>query len=331
MSHELEMNADGTARMFSVKLTAWHGLGTILTEAPTASEAIKHAGLDWTVSKRKLFFEKNGNQPQGCAKGHYAVVRDEDEKFLGHSGETWEPLQNSEAFKFFDPFVEAKEASYETAGSLDGGKRIWVLAKIKKDPIEVVKGDTVEKFILLSNRHNAGHAVMGALTPIRVVCANTEAMAIRTTKKLFKATHSKKMHDRLAEVQTQIAMADQAFEQTAEFYRAFARKQIKQEQLTRYINQVFGYADVVKKGREEAFKNAQHETINRLFETGRGSEISGVRGTLWGAYNAITEFIQHEKGSSKTLQDKRLESAWFGYGMNLNIHAFETAKEMVTA
>lgn len=327
MAHELEINADGTAKMFSVKQTPWHKMGVILPEAPTAEEAIKHAGLDWTVTKRQVQFKHRKDENYQTAKGQYAVVRDSDERYMGFAGETWQPLQNSEAFKFFDPFVQANEASYETAGSLDNGKRIWVLAKIKRDPIEIVKGDIIEKYILLSNQHRAGYAVRGALTPIRVVCANTEAMAFQSKKsQLFKATHSRKMEWNIERMQASISAADQAFEQTSEYYRAFSKRNVNQIDLTNYINNVFGFADVVKSGREQSFKDKQHETIQRLFETGRGSDIKGVRGTYWGAYNAVTELIQHEAGKQ---DDKRLNSAWFGQGMDLNIRAFNIAKEMV--
>ena len=102
MAHELELNQDGTARMFSVNETPWHKLGTIVTEAPTAAEAIKLAGLDWKVEKRKTYFAK-GQYPEltyEVVKGEYAVVRDSDEKQVGVAGEGWEPLQNSERSRF---------------------------------------------------------------------------------------------------------------------------------------------------------------------------------------------------------------------------------------
>jgi hypothetical protein len=129
----------------------------------------------------------------------------------------------------------------------------------------------------------------------------------------------------------EIAKADEAFKQTAEFYKTFSKVNIDSKKLTQFINNVFEFADVVNQGREQSFKDKQHETIIRLFETGRGSELQGVRGTLWGAYNAVTEFIQHEQGNKGTLEDKRLDNAWFGTGMKLNQQAFKVAKEMVAA
>lgn len=319
MAHEVE-------NMMSVKITPWHGLGVILPETPNAATAMKAAGLDWGVSKRPVMYQDRISQDGRLltAKKQYAVVRDSDESYLGHAGESWQPLQNTEAFKFFDPFVESGEATFETAGSLDHGRRIWVLAKINRNPIEVVKGDLIEKYILLSNCHRSGYAVRGALTPIRVVCANTEAMAFKHSEtRIFKATHSLKMTERLEQVQASIAAADEAFEQTAEFYKRFASKQVTQKQVIQFINQTFDYADVVANGRESAFKEKQTQTIIRLFETGRGSDIVGVRGTVWGLYNAATEFLSHENGKT---QEKILNSNWFGVGNKINKRAFEAAK-----
>lgn len=329
MAHELEIEND-TAKMFSVKETPWHHLGTILPEAPTSEEAIVAAGLDWEVEKRQLYFDPTRHEPQK-ADGQFAVVRKSDDRYLGGAGKGWQPLQNKQAFSFFDPFIESGEATFETAGSLDGGRRIWILAKINRDPIEVVKGDIVEKYVLLSNYHRAGCAVRGALTPIRVVCANTEAMAFNNKKtQVFKATHSKRMNERLTDVQGQIAQAESAFKQTAEFYRQFARKNVTKVETIQFINNVFNFADVVNAGREQAFKDKMTDTIIRLFETGRGSEIKGVRGTAWGLYNAVTEFVQHEEGHAK-LADNRLNSSWFGRGMDINVRAFDAAKELVAA
>lgn len=146
--------------------------------------------------------------------------------------------------------------------------------------------------------------------------------------RIFKATHSTKMQERLEQVQISIAAAEDAFKQTAEYYKRFAKINVDKKTVENYINTVFGYADVVNKGREEAFKKKQHETIQRLFETGRGSDIKGVRGTLWGLYNSVSEWTQHEMGK---IDEKRLSSAWFGSGMDLNIRAFNAAKDLVVA
>ena len=92
---------------------------------------------------------------------------------LGIVGPRFAVLQNKDAFGWFQPFLDAKEAALHTAGSLRGGSRIWVLAKLNRDPLVIAAGDEVEKFILLSHGHDGRLAVRGGFTPIRVVCQNT--------------------------------------------------------------------------------------------------------------------------------------------------------------
>src|SRR4051794_31311156 len=104
--------------MFSVRETPWHRLGSVVQEAPTAEEAIRLAGLDWSV----------GLEPVSLADGREAparaTVRSSDRSILGVVGPRWHPLQNADAFKWFDPFIASGEATFETAGSLDGGRRV---------------------------------------------------------------------------------------------------------------------------------------------------------------------------------------------------------------
>jgi phage/plasmid-like protein (TIGR03299 family) len=321
MAHLLEM-IDGKGQMFSVKQKPWHELGIILDNPPTSEEAIVAAGLDWTVKKHETFYISNEQMKDN--KGQYAIVREKDNSLLGHSGENWQPLQNKDAFKFFDPFIQAGEATYETAGSLENGKRIWVLAKINKDPLEIVKGDTVEKFILLSNTHSGGFAVTGGLTPIRVVCNNTLKGAMMSSKsRLFRATHSKQMITRLEDLQADIAQADAAFKMAGEAYRKFAKKQLNKSTFDQFMAQTFQWSTggVHSSKRDETIQKATTATIERLMEIGRGADIKGVQGTIWGAYNAVTEYVQHEQGKA----DTRLNRAWFGSGNNLNQRAFEAA------
>lgn len=309
--------------MMSVKKTPWHGLGTILEAPPTAEDAIVAAGLDWQVEKRPMWFEAkdlHGNMLP--TPDRFAIVRQTDNAYLGDSGAVWQPLQNKDAFRFFDPFVQSGEATYETAGSLEGGRTIWVLAKINRAPIEVVKGDEVTKYVLLTNKHTCGYAIQSTLTPIRVVCNNTLTGAINRANWLLKANHSSKMVERLEDIQEIIARADQSFTQAANAYRMFAKKSATSQIIDQILADTFEWSVSAESDREASFKRKQTETIMRLFETGRGTDIKGVNGTVWGLYNAITEYIQHEKGK---VEDKRLKDAWLGSGMKMNIRAFQSA------
>jgi phage/plasmid-like protein (TIGR03299 family) len=319
MSHEVE-------NMFSVKETPWHGLGRIVQEAPTAAEAIKLAGLDWKVVPTeiaRLETTPDGLVQNHIIRSHRAFIRDTDSALMGVLGQNYTPLQNSEAFAFFNPFLESGLASFETAGSLRSGKTVWILAKLNKAPIEVGKGDGVQKMLLLSNSHDGSLAVRVSFTPVRVVCANTLAMAHfkNDDNRYLRISHSKHVAANLTAVQEMVNAADAKFEATAEQYRALSRKDINQADLQQYVDLVFGYSDKDEERRALARKRAT-EDIQRLFETGRGQDLPGAKGTYWGLYNAVTEMLSYEKGRTT---DSRLNSLWFGENRNLNQKALDLA------
>jgi phage/plasmid-like protein (TIGR03299 family) len=319
MAHQVE-------QMFSVKQTPWHGLGHIIQEAPTAEEAIKLAGLNWNVQEQSIYRIISG-QPEKV-ESHKMLIRDDNDKQLGIVGKDYAPLQNDKAFQFFNPFIESGLAQFETAGCLREGKTVWVLAKLNKAPIEIGKGDQVAKFLLLSNGHDGSMAVRVGFTPIRVVCANTLAMSHEAGEsKLLRFFHSKQVNQRLDAVQEIINAADAKFEATAEQYRALAKADVDQKALSKYVEIVFKFS-AIEEARRQMAKDRITQDITRLFETGRGQDLKGAKGTYWGLYNAVTELLSYEKGRT---EDSRLNSLWFGDSKLTNKRALETALEMVVA
>ena len=157
--------------MFYTGAEPWHGLGEKLEQAPTISEAITASGLDWEVGLKDLFTRDGEEVPAR------APERKSDHRILGDVGPRYVPLQNHEAFDWFQPFIDNGEASLHTGGSLSHGQKVWVLAQLNRDPSEIVPGDEVQKFILLSNSHDGKTAIRVGYTPIRVVCVNTLAFA----------------------------------------------------------------------------------------------------------------------------------------------------------
>ena len=324
MAHGLEL-INGEAQMFYRGKAPWHNLGRFIepNEALTTEDAIVAAGLDWNVSTRPLFLENGIQAPSN------AVVRDDTETILGVVSQKYQPLQNKEAFKFFDPFIESGEAMFETAGSLREGKRIWVLAKINKDPLEIAKGDTVEKYILLSNGHDGLVSVRAGFTPIRVVCQNTLSMATNgDASQLIRLKHTKNLQENLDKVAEIMNLANAQFEATAEQYKFLANRTVSQADLDRYVKLVFvgeKYVEMEKLG----LKPAQRilENIIPLFEKGRGNDMASIKGTAWAAYNAVNEYLQYERGND---EDSRLDKLWFGDGANLNQRALGIITKLVS-
>lgn len=317
MSHEVE-------NMFSVAQTPWHGLGTVVNQAPDAATAINLAGLNWKVLENKISWHPNGQID--TVAGWKLLSRDTDNQVLGIVGENYHPLQNDKAFEFFNPFIESGLAQFETAGSLRQGKTVWILAKLNKTPIEISGGDRVEKFLLLSNGHDGTMAVRVGFTPIRVVCANTLAMSHAPGQsRLLRLFHSSRLSSRMEQVQEIINAADAKFEATAEQYRALAKSDVDQKSLEAFVDIVFGYSDQLEAERKNSRRQKMVEDITRLFETGRGQNLPGARGTFWGLYNSVTEYLSYEAGRSEAT---RLNALWFGQNKNLNQVALDAATKL---
>lgn len=313
MAHEVETMAFAGA-------TPWHGLGTSLAEDDLYdwTAASKKAGLDWTVDLVPLVTADNQAKVE-----HNAVRRSTDNKVLGVVGPRYHPLQNHDAFKWFQPFLDAKEAAMHTAGSLRGGSRVWVLAKLNRDPLVIAEGDEVEKFLLLSHGHDGSLAVRCGFTPVRVVCQNTLSMAhVADASKLIRIRHTKDVLENLANVRAVMDLANQQFEATAEQYRLLARKSINPADLRKYVLRVLRVEDDLEASTR--MKNII-DGIVRLAETGRGNDLPSVRGSYWTGYNAVSEWLTHERGRSA---DTRMNSLWFGDGAGTNRHALDVALDM---
>ncbi|MBP7766234.1 MAG: DUF932 domain-containing protein [Syntrophaceae bacterium] len=305
--------------MMYVGKTPWHGLGTPIPEDKQISvrEAIVAAKLDWQVELRPLYTEK----PDGGAKSgildHYAVCRTSDNAFLGLVGPDYVPLQNEEALKWFQPFLDFDSATLETAGSLNGGKQVWALAKIRNGNMDVGKEDPVAHYILLSNAHDGSIAVRVGFTPIRVVCNNTLTLAhYSKASRLLRVRHTSGLHYNLELVREIMNVAGREFSATVAQYRRLHKRGIDSSGLERYVRVVFSLPE--DKGGKELIPN-----IIYLFENGRGSKEAGR--TYWGAYNAVTEYLNYFRGRT---QDNTLGSLWFGESTRISRQALTTALKM---
>lgn len=308
--------------MFSVKEKPWHKLGVVVETAPTVREAIKLAGLEWNVELEKVWSNS------GIEMTDYkAVVRQDTHTALGIVGQNYKPLQNTEAFEWFEPFVENGLCSLETAGSLFNGKRVWILAKTKSSA-EVVDGDAVESYILLSNSHDGTNAVKVGFTPIRVVCNNTLSYA-ETNKlsQLIRVRHTQSVVENLKLVREVMDTVNNQFIATVEQYKELASHDISVEDLRKYVKQVFSVQKLENlildyEAREKAEIEAERKRLlTRIEEI---FELEPARKT-WNMYNAVNSYLCHERGYS---DESRLNSIWFGSNKQLDRKAFELAKKM---
>jgi phage/plasmid-like protein (TIGR03299 family) len=306
------MSANIDTMMF-LGSTPWHGLGTKISDGYIpVQEAMSLAGLNWTVDLEDCFLADGTAVPKTKISR-----RSSDGKILGTVGDRYTVLQNQDAFKWFEPFIESKQAHFETAGSLRDGKIVWVLAKTNIETTEITKGDAVDSYILLSHSHDGSLSIRSGFTPIRVVCNNTLNLALNSSSsKLLKLKHTRNAVLNLEVVREVMDVAKQEFIATAEQYRFLASRAISKADLNKYINLVLAKEDVDA----PEVRAKRVEEIECLFETGKGHELAG--NTYWGAYNAITEFNSWNRGRT---QDARLRSLWFGDNGTQNQKALELA------
>lgn len=305
MAHEIE------TAMF-VATPAWHKLGIVLPNAPSIDEAIVAAGLDWQVEEMALKTADGRD-----VTSHRAMMRSTDKSLLGVVGNDFTPLQNNEAFDQFREIVDSGEVTIEAAGSLRGGKRIWILAALKDGVAEVAKGDAIKSHVLLAHAHDGSLAIRMGFTKTRVVCANTLAVALRSDKgNLVTVRHTKGAKAKLEKAREVFDMQRAELRASIDTYRELAKRGCDDRNAIRYIREVMkpGAGDDTK------VKVQNVDDMLRMFEYGRGAELS--RGTMWGAFNAVTEYMTHERGRG---DDSRQNSNWFGGGAKLADRALDLA------
>lgn len=323
----------------------WHGLGTEVPDALTAADALSASGQDWTVSVESLVTASG--IPVIDGRRCKAIVRDDRQAVLGIVGRRYKPIQNKEAFDFLDSLAADQTIRYHTAGVLGAGERVWILAQLKGDITIPKTDDTIKRFLLFSNSHDGTSAARVFWTPIRVVCQNTLNQAVRGAKgEGVVIRHTGNLESKVAEAQRVLGLAVKAYDDIKGMILASAKVKLSDTQRKAYFNSLFGPKpgranDEDGESADEVSTRTQ-KTLDRLEElahTGRGNDVKAVRGSLWTAYNAVTEFIDHErgtrvsKGSDGNLigdeRSQRLNSIWFGSGARTKEQAWELATAAV--
>lgn len=317
MAHMLEHDKS----MAYVGETPWHGLGVAVSNDISTDDMMKAAGLDWTVSKVPAFATIAGKKVD---IGRSALVRSTDNRIFDVVPNDWNEVQNAEAFEFFREWVEAGDMEMHTAGALDDGRRIWVLAKTK-EKFEVFGGDVIEDYFLLSNPHQYGSPVEARSTKIRVVCNNTLTVALKDESAVAVRLNHRRKFD-VDEVKSMVGISKQKLGAYKELAEYLGTRRATPENVIQYFKDVFpltGKVDDQK--RMEKISRPATQALGVL-ETQPGAEFA--RGTWWQAFNAVTYVVDHELGKS---DDTRLNSAWFGFNRGRKVKALERAVEYAEA
>lgn len=302
MAHNIHLNEQtGKHSFFSVKEKAWHGLGQVVQDYPTSKEAIKFAGLDYTVEKRKLFtFDSENQDPEIEVPDYYATIRTDNDNVLGVVGKDYEVMQNEDAFSFFDAIVGGEDGiQYETAGALGKGERIFITAKLP-DYIKVGSDDLIEKYLFLTTSHDGFGSIMAAFTPVRIVCNNTLNAAFRNCSNAIKIRHTANAKQRLEEAHKVMGISYKLSEYLETAFNQWSKVRITDQQVMKLIQlAMVPNKEVLKNlngGLMDELSTCYKNMCDSVFEYAMSSpnqQTETTKGTVFGAYNSVTGYFQN--------------------------------------
>lgn len=300
MSHNLNIE-NGKASLVVTRDVPWHGLGTVLPEPFTAEQALQYGGLDFEVKKMPALVRVNGRRIP--IPGKFATVRMDNTTPLGTVGNYYTPLQNKDAFEFFDAITGTGEAIYETAGCLGAGEVVFISAKMPE--YIKVPGDVLEMYLILTNSHNGTSPLTAFFSPVKVVCQNTVNAALRNSKHRVTIRHTNNVKQNAIEASKLMGVVNQYTNELTQAFDAMSRIKVGNTEDIMSI-----VTSIVAPENGEIGTRMQNIVATIMEYHDASPHMEGIRGTKWGVYNAVTGYIQNLK--EYRTADVRMQSAVLG-------------------
>ena len=279
--------------MFYTRETPWHGLGTKVMEAPTSKDALYLSGLDWKVEQEPIYTE-TGN----LITGFKANVRDTDQKVLGVVTDRYKVIQNEEAFAFTDELL-GEGVRYETAGSLQGGKKVWLLAHLPHEYI--IAGERISPYLVFSNTHDGSGAIRVAVTPIRVVCNNTLNLALNTAKRSWSTIHTGDIKSKMEEAKNTLFMANTYMDELGKEFDSLRKKKLTDKEVMNYIELLIPMEENATSQQQKNIKRLQDDMAMRYFDA---PDLKEVGNNAYRFINAVSDFATHAEPLRRTANYK---------------------------
>lgn len=322
MAHALDMS-NGRANMaFVGKELPWHGLGTSLTEGAPLEVWLKEAGMSWEAKKTKqMFRDEDGVIHYGDEN---ILYRSDTKATLGTCSDRYQIVQPGEVIEFYRDLVDLQGFTIETAGCLDGGKRLWALAKTDG---EIAVGGTVDRmntYLLLATSFDGSMATVGKFTSVRVVCQNTLSMCMNDGEAKIAVPHSTSFDAR--KMKEQLGIYEAATIQMQEKVNVLAGRKMNDSEAMRFIIDVLAGKDVAVEDLSTRNGNIVKGVFDLYKGTGMGATLASANGTAWGVVNAVSEYTDHHINTRD--RNNRMKSAWFGNGDAMKNKAFKLALDL---
>ena len=275
--------------MYSTREKPWHGLGTVVREAPASEDALRLAGLDWNVVQEAIytpFREK--------IEGFKANVRDTDRKVLGVVSDRYKVVQNVEAFSFTDELL-GHGVRYETAGSLSGGRRVWLLARLPREYI--IAGERISPYLVFSNTHDGSGSVKVAVTPVRVVCNNTLNLALETAQRSFSMVHTGNISDKITEARDTLFKAESYMDRLGAEFEQLHQQKVTDAEVQKYIELLIPMESNATRTQEKNVNRLREDLAMRYYDA---PDLQKVGKNAYRFINAVSDFATHAEPLRRT-------------------------------
>lgn len=275
--------------MFYIREAPWHGLGRMVEEALTSKEALVAAGLDWNVTQKNVMTDYCN-----VIEGFRANLRESDGKVLGVVSDRYKIVQNTDAFTFTDSLIE-HGVTYETAGSLQEGKRIWLLAKLP-DSYRLAD-EKVEPYIVFSNSHDGSGAIKAAMTPVRVVCQNTLNIALSDAKRIWSTVHTGDIMTKLDEARHTLLQAGLYMGKLQREAEMMSLIRLTDRKVMQYTSELLPIRDDATEIQKKNVGRMRQDFLNRYYEA---PDLTILPKNGWRFINAVSDFATHTEPLRRT-------------------------------
>lgn len=323
MAHLIDMSND-RANMAYAGRVPWHGLGNQINPDDPIEKWQQESGLSFTIEKRPLVFgvNVNGRIEPRTVKNRFAHVRSDTQEDIGIGSDKFNLVQPSEIVEFYRDLLDGSGFQMETLGALNGGARLWGLAKYR-DGLRFGDNDILKPYLLLATANDGSMSTVADFTSVRVVCNNTLTFAVGSNggKASIRIPHSRKFN--AEEVKSELGLINDRMSTFALDVDQLTQRKITRDDAIQYFVDLYA-----KKDEDGNITNMRtvKPTVEKLVNTyrnGPGAELDTSRDTLWGALNAVTNFIDFEMRAQSI--DNRFASAQLGHGRDIKKKAFDNA------
>ena len=275
--------------MFYVREKPWHGLGVCVEEAPSSADALIYAGLDWEVEQKNVYAEDGSLIP-----GYKVNTRSKDGTALGIVSDRYKVVQNEDAFQFTDDLL-GRGVTYETAGSLQGGRKVWMLAKMPHRYI--IGGDEITPYMVVMNSHDGSSGIKVAMTPIRVVCQNTLNLALNSAKRVWTAKHTENVMSRVYEARETLMLAESYMGELGRGIDALSKVKLTDKKVMEFMQEFFPVTEDLPEAQRKNNLRLLNDLKRRYWDA---PDLANIGRNGYRFINAVSDFATHAEPIRRT-------------------------------